>query len=96
MKRIIAETPNGTPVEITGIASQTGKVEVTASDNIFHKHDPWPYKSRYGVVQLDWLKNIHIEQDPFGPGDCQPEIEVEYDEYQEWKDMTSQLRRGDA
>ena len=44
---------------------------------------------------LDELHDM-LNVDPFGPGDCLPDVEPEYDEYQEWQDMTSQLRRGDA
>lgn len=43
------------------------------------------------------IDKLHcILQDPFDASDSQPEIEPEYGEYQEWQDMTSQLRRGDA
>jgi len=35
------------------------------------------------------------ELDPFQANDTQPEIEEEYDPYQEWQEMTSQMRRGE-
>ena len=38
---------------------------------------------------------LNIEDDPFQPDDCQPEIEPAYDEYQEWQQMTASLRRGE-
>ena len=38
------------------------------------------------IDELHDMLNI----DPFQPDDCQPEIEPEYDEYQEWQQMTSQ------
>ena len=97
-KRILAETPNGLQVEITAISDQPGKVDIKASDDIFYRYDPYPYKSRYGTVQLDWLKNIHVEEDPF-TGDAEandPPTEPEYDPAWEWYEMTSAMRRGEA
>ena len=52
-----------------------------------------------GTVFIDSLENMRVVEDvldPFDASDSQPEVEPAYDEYQEWQDMTSQLRRGDA
>lgn len=46
-------------------------------------------------VILDELHGL-LNVDQFAPDDCQPEIEPEYDEYQEWQQMTSELRRGEG
>jgi len=43
---------------------------------------------------LDELHDM-LNVDPFGPGDCLPDVEIEYDEYQEWQQMTTQMRRGE-
>jgi len=45
-------------------------------------------------VILDELHDL-LDVDQFAPDDCQPEIEPEYDEYQEWQQMTSAMRRGE-
>ena len=42
------------------------------------------------------IAELHAMLDPFDADDIQPECEPEYDEYQEWQDMTSQLRRGEG
>jgi hypothetical protein len=51
-----------------------------------------------GTVFIDSLENMRVVEennDPFDADDSQPEVELAYDEYQEWQDMTSQLRRGE-
>ena len=99
MKRIIAETPKGLQVEITGIAKETGMVDVTAGDEIFYDYNPWPYRTRYGTVQLDWLKNIRVEQDPFigdPEANTPPPLDEEYDAHWEWFQMRESMIRGEG
>ena len=42
---------------------------------------------------LDELHDM-LNVDPFGPGDCQPDVEIEYDPAWEWFQMTESMRRG--
>ena len=44
---------------------------------------------------LDELHDM-LNVDPFGPGDCLPDVEVEYDPAKEWDMMTDQLRRAEG
>ena len=45
---------------------------------------------------IDELRDmLNIEDDPFQPDDCQPEIEKSYDPADEWQQMTSAWRRGE-
>ena len=42
--------------------------------------------------ELDDMLNV----DPFGPGDCLPNVEEEYDPAKEWDMMTASMRRGEG
>ena len=56
-----------------------------------------PAETVAALDKLDAMNaELHAMLDPFDASDSQPEVEPAYDEYQEWQDMTSQLRRGDA
>ena len=100
--RILAEW-HGHTVEINKLSPLPGRVLVSTTDGTK------PFSRYYagagcssdsdGCVFIDDLENCRVvedSQDPFHPDDCQPEIEPEYDEYQEWQQMTSELRRGDG
>ena len=104
MKQIFA-TWKGYEVEVNKLSSLPGRVLVQTVDGTR------PFSKYYagagcgndsdGCVFIDDLENIRvsddsIEQDPFQPDDCQPEIEPEYDEYLEWQQMTNELRRGEG
>jgi len=102
MKRIIAEW-HGHTVEVNGLSFLSGCVNVTTTNGMkpFSKYFAGAGcdSDAQGTVFIDSLENMRVVedvQDPFASDDCQPEIEPEYGEYQEWQDMTSQLRRGDA
>ena len=56
-----------------------------------------PSETVAALDKLDAMNaELHAMLDPFDADDIQPECEPEYDEYQEWQDMTSQLRRGEG
>lgn len=104
MKNIYAEW-KGHAVEIYALSALPGRVLVRAVDGTkpFNKYyfGAGVGSDSDGCVFIDDLENVRIvnddvEQDPFGPDDCQPEIEPEYDEYLEWQQMTAELRRGEA
>ena len=99
--RIIAEW-HGHTVEINKLSQLPGRVLVQTVDGTK------PFSKYYagagcsddsdGCVFIDSLENIRVVEDsndPFQPDDTQPEIEPEYDEYQEWQQMTASLRRGE-
>jgi hypothetical protein len=102
MKRIIAEW-HGHTVELNGLSFLPGCANVTTTNGMkpFTKYfyGAGTDMDNTGTVFIDSLENMRVVedvQDPFASDDCQPEVEPAYDEYQEWQDMTSQLRRGDA
>jgi hypothetical protein len=100
--RILAEW-KGHTVHVRDLAPLPGRVLVSTTDGTK------PFSKYYagagcssdsdGCVFIDDLENFRVVEDsndPFRPDDCQPEIEPEYDEYQEWQQMTDQLRRGEG
>jgi hypothetical protein len=102
MKHILAEW-HGYTVEVNGLSFLSGCVNVTTTDGTkpFTKYFAGAGcdSDAQGTVFIDSLENMRaVEdvQDPFASDDSQPEVEPEYDEHQEWQDMTSQLRRGDG
>ena len=101
MTQIIAEW-HGHTVHVRDLSPLPGRVLVTTNDGTK------PFSKYYagagcsddsdGCVFIDSLENCRVVEDsndPFLPGDCQPEIEPEYDPYMEWQQMTSQMRRGE-
>ena len=105
MKRTIGMY-KGHLVEIDRIERSWAMVHTLDGSNLFTKYyvGAGCGMESSGNVFLDKLEDVKeydipeglIEQDPFKPYDCQPEIEPEYDEYLEWQQMTSELRRGEA
>lgn len=101
-KRILADY-RGHEVEITNvIEGRRNLVSVSTTDG----SEPFN-KIYFGagssmeantMVYQDLLDDIRIvEEDPFSTDDTQPEPdEPEYDEYTEWVQMTSELRRGEG
>ena len=56
-------------------------------------------KTNEAIARADMLLDeLHdmLNVDPFGPGDCLPDVEPEYNPALEWDMMTSQLRRGEG
>ena len=101
MTRIIAEWRNYT-VHVYGLSPLPGRVLVQTVDGT------QPFSRYYagagcssdsdGCVFISDLENCRVVEDsddPFQPGDCQPEIEPEYDPALEWLQMTNQMRRGE-
>lgn len=102
MKHILAEW-HGHTVEVNGLSFLPGCANVTTTNGMkpFSKYfyGAGTDKDNAGTVFIDSLENMRVVEersDPFDASDNQPEVEPAYDEYQEWQDMTSQLRRGDA
>ena len=101
MKRILAEWKNHN-VEVYALSPLPGRALVSTTDGTkpFTKYfyGAGCSDDSDGCVFIDDLENCRVVEDvadPFQPDDCQPEIELEYDEYQEWKQMTASLRRGE-
>ena len=100
--RILAEW-HGYTVHVYDLSTFPGRVLVRTVDGTK------PFSKYYagagcgndsdGCVFIDDLENCRVvedTQDPFGPDDCQPEIEPEYDPALEWQQMTAELRRGEG
>lgn len=104
MKQIYAKW-KGYEVQVHKLAAGLpGRVLVTTTDGT------QPFSKYYagagvgmesqGLVFIDQLENIRVvddtvEPDPFEPDDTQPEIEPEYDPYQDDQMMYAYLRRGE-
>lgn len=99
-KRIYAEWKNH-HVEVYALSALPGMVMVQTVDGTK------PFSRYYagagcsndsdGCVFIDNLENIRVVEDvtdPFDP--CDPPTEPEYDPALEWRQMTSELRRGEG
>jgi len=82
------------------MTKSTARILAEWKGHTVHVRDLSPLPGRVLVTTTDgtspFSKYYAGSNDPFRPDDCQPEIEPEYDEYQEWQQMTSELRRGEG
>ena len=82
------------PVELTPWAVNW----IISGSKVIKGYDPFgrlAERTKMTEEAIARADRLIAELDPFQADDTQPEVEEEYDPYQEWQEMTSQMRKGE-